>query len=207
MENNLGETAVNKDMCEIGSLDQLTEDVLKVPVHLLKEEIVQGKVLHHAEEHLLGEADHNEKTSGLAIQFISGNDHTKDNREAFVHDPVEKHNGYSPKGLIDSAVINDHKNTKDDQLPEDVHKVHIYHIEEHLLGEADHNIKTSGLAVHFLPGLIDSVVIHNSAAKPSGYSLKCLLDIKVEEDLNDSDHENIKENADADLKVPVHFWV
>ena len=190
-------------MCEIGS-DQLTEDILKVPVHLLKEEIVQGKVLYHAGEHLLGEADHNEKPScyslkGLVNSVVS-NDHTKDNRE-------EKPSGYSLKGSIDSVVNNDHQNTKDDQLPEDVHKVHIYHIEEHLLGEADHNIKTSGLAVHFLSGLIDSVVIHNSAAKPSGYSLKGLLDIKVEEDLNDSDHENIKENADADLKFPVHFWV
>ena len=122
MENKLRETAFKKDICEIGSVDQLTEDVLKVPVHLLKEEIVQGKVLHHAEEHLLGEADHNEKTSGLAIQFIRGNGHTKDNMEAFVHDPLEKHNGYSPKGLIDSAVINDRKNTKDDKLPEDALK-------------------------------------------------------------------------------------
>ena len=104
MENKLRETAVNKDKCEIGS-DQLTEDILKVPVHLLKEEIVQGKVLYHAGEHLLGEADHNEKPScyslkGLVNSVVS-NDHTKDNRE-------EKPSGYSLKGSIDSVVNNDH---------------------------------------------------------------------------------------------------
>ena len=43
-----------------------------------------------------------------------------------VHDPVEGHNGYSPNGLIVSAVINDRENTKDDKPPEDVLKLMEY---------------------------------------------------------------------------------